>query len=158
MHSNAKLIETFYTRFAARDAEGMVACYHPNVVFSDVAFGRLEGARAGMMWRMLCERAADLVIEHSAVTADERSGSAHWEAHYTFSATGRKVHNVIDARFVFKDGLILEHHDTFDFYRWSKMAIGPAGWILGWTPILRNAVRKKANQGLDQYIGKRAQR
>jgi ketosteroid isomerase-like protein len=155
MHKNAALIDSFYRHFAARNADGMVACYHPNVVFSDVAFGRLEGERAGMMWRMLTQRAADLVVEHSAVTADDAAGSAHWEAHYTFSQTGRKVHNVIEARFVFRDGLIAEHHDTFEFYRWSKMALGPVGLLLGWTPILRNAVRKKANQGLDQFIARR---
>ena len=42
-------------------------------------------------------------------------GSAHWEADYTFSATKRKVHNVVDARFELRDGLIVKHTDVFDF-------------------------------------------
>ena len=38
---------------------------------------------------------------------DDRGGSAHWEAWYTFSATGRKVHNVVEANFEFADGRVL---------------------------------------------------
>ena len=45
----------------------------------------------------------------SAFTAE--TGRAHWEADYTFSSTGRKVHNVIDATFEFEGGLIRAHRD-----------------------------------------------
>lgn len=152
MHPNAALIERFYSAFARRDGEAMAACYHPDVRFSDPVFPELRGAKAGGMWRMLTERGADLRVEHSAVTADDTTGSAHWEAWYTFSTTGRPVHNVIDARFTFRDGLIVEHVDTFDFWRWSRQALGVAGLLLGWTPLLRNKVRGTAGGQLDRYM------
>lgn len=151
MHSNARLIETFYTSFQQRDAEGMVACYHPEVRFSDPVFHELEGPRACAMWRMLCARAKDLDITFSDVTADDTRGSAHWEARYTFTATGRFVHNVIDARFEFADGRIKRHHDTFDLWRWSGMALGPIGRVLGWLPPLQSSIKKKAIAGLDAW-------
>ncbi len=132
----------------------MAACYHARVTFSDPVFPKLEGARAGAMWRMLCKRAADLEIVASDIAADGATGRAHWEARYTFAATGRKVHNVIDATFRFEDGLIVEHRDVFDFWRWSRMAIGPAGVLLGWTPILRGAVRGQAKKALDAFVTK----
>ena len=47
MHPNAALIHRFYDSFAALDAAGMRACYHPDVVFHDAAFGELRGAEAG---------------------------------------------------------------------------------------------------------------
>ncbi len=155
MHANAELIQRFYTAFAAKDGEGMAACYHERVRFSDPVFPELKGAEAGDMWRMLTSRAADLVIEASDITADDTRGAAHWEAHYTFSATGRKVHNKIDASFRFQDGLIIEHVDTFDLYRWTRMALGATGLVLGWTPMVKNKVRGQARAQLERFIAKR---
>ncbi len=145
------LIANFYAAFARLDAEGMIACYHRDVGFSDPAFGELDAARVRGMWRMLCGRAKDLVVEVSGIVADGDHGGAHWEAHYTF-ATGRKVHNVIEAKFRFADGKIIRHDDAFDIWRWTRMALGPAGVLLGWTPLLRGAVRRKANAQLDAFL------
>lgn len=156
MHPNAALIERFYTAFQAKDAEAMAACYAPDVVFSDPVFTDLRGPLAGDMWRMLCARGKDLTLEFSGVRADDREGAAHWEARYTFSQTGKKVHNVIDARFTFRDGLIVEHVDRFDLYRWMSQAMGLAGVALGWLPPVQGALRKKAREGLDQWRAKRA--
>ncbi|HMY16153.1 MAG TPA: nuclear transport factor 2 family protein [Polyangium sp.] len=156
MHAHEQLIETFYKAFQQRDAEAMAACYHKDVVFSDPVFPDLHGARAGNMWRMLCARGKDLKIEFSGVSANDSTGKAHWEAWYTFSGTGRKVHNIIDAEFEFRDGKIVRHKDQFNFWRWSRQAIGPAGVLLGWTPILLNGVRKKADKGLVDFEAKKA--
>ena len=150
-HPNADLIEKFYRAFQQRDAETMVSCYHADVWFSDPVFTELRGARAGSMWRMLCERATTLKLEYSDVSADAKTGRAHWEARYDFTATGRKVHNVIDARFEFADGKIIRHADTFDLWRWAGMALGPKGKLLGWLPPIKNAIRKTAMKGLDSY-------
>jgi ketosteroid isomerase-like protein len=154
-HPNEELVTRFYSAFAARDADAMAACYAPDVRFSDPVFPELVGDRARGMWRMLLHRGKDLRVEFSGVRADDREGSAHWEAWYTFSATGRKVHNVIDARFTFKDGLVATHTDSFDFYRWSKQALGPTGLLLGWTPLVRNKVRATAGKGLDDFLARR---
>ena len=152
MHPNAALIHRFYDAFAARDAAGMRACYHPEVVFSDPAFGELRGEEAGAMWAMLCARATDLEIEVSGVEADDRRGRAHWDARYTFGQTGRKVLNRIDAEFELRDGLIARHADRFDFWAWARQALGPAGLLLGWTPVLRKKVRETARRGLEKHI------
>ena len=150
----AELIETFYQAFARRDAAAMVACYAPNVVFQDPAFGRLQGARAGAMWTMLCGQAKDLVVKHRDVRIDGERGTAHWDADYLFSKTGRQVHNSIDASFRFADGKIVEHTDVFSMWKWSRQALGPAGWLLGWTPIVSRGVQKQANAGLDAFMAK----
>lgn len=152
MHPNAALIHRFYDAFAARDAAGMRACYHPEVVFSDPAFGELRGEEAGAMWAMLCARATDLEIEVSGVEASDARGRAHWDARYTFGQTGRKVLNRIDAEFEFRDGLIARHTDRFDFWAWARQALGPAGLLLGWTPVLQNKVRETARRGLEKHI------
>ncbi|MCA9684504.1 MAG: nuclear transport factor 2 family protein [Myxococcales bacterium] len=148
------LIERFYTAFSQHDAETMVACYHSKASFNDPAFGDLDAREATGMWRMLVGRAKDLKLEFSAVQAEGERGSAHWEAWYTFSATGRKVHNVIDAEFRFADGLIIEHRDSFDFHRWARQALGPAGLLLGWTSMLQKKVKSQARAGLEDYLAK----
>lgn len=154
MHPNAQLIEKFYTAFQSRDADGMCACYHPDVTFTDPAFGTLRGAQAASMWRMLCGRGKDLRVTFNNVQADETHGSAHWEARYTFGKNRRSVYNIIEAEFVFKDGLILQHTDHFNFWRWSRMALGVTGMLLGWTPIIQSAVRKNALGGLEKFMAR----
>ena len=56
-----------------------------------------------------------------------RAGRAHWDATYTYSATGRRVDNRIDATFAFRDGLIVRHDDRFDLWRWARQALGVQG-------------------------------
>ena len=104
------------------------------------------------MWRMLCSRSSDLRIEPSNLEADAQRGSADWQAWYTFSTTGRKVHNVVHSQFRFADGLILEQVDTFAFWRWSRQALGPIGVLLGWTPVVRGKVRATARRSLERFL------
>lgn len=140
----------FYRAFQQKDPATMAACYAPGVRFRDPVF-TLEGRRAGAMWRMLCERGKDLVVEFSGVEADDLRGSADWVAHYTFSATGRKVVNRIHAEFRFDSGFIAEHTDRFDLHRWSAQALGLKGLLLGWTPMMQNAIRRNAARALDAH-------
>lgn len=154
MHAHEQLIQHFYSAFQKRDAAGMVACYAPQVQFSDPVFTDLRGPRAGAMWKMLCERGKDLRIEFGEVRADDRSGSAHWDAWYTFGGTGRPVHNRIDASFEFAGGLIAKHTDRFDLHRWAGQALGLPGKLLGWTPLLQNRIRAMAAGNLDQYLAR----
>ena len=151
MHANTTLIERFYTAFQQRDHASMRACYAPAIVFSDPVFS-LTGPRAGAMWHMLCESGQDLAITFRDITADDQRGHAHWEARYTFSASRRKVHNIIEANFVFRDGLMVEHHDVFDFWRWARMALVPAGWALGWTPFIQQQVQRTAQKRLERFV------
>lgn len=149
MHT--ELIEGFYAAFARRDWRSMAACYHPDVHFSDEVFD-LHGADAGEMWHMLAERGSDLTLQWRDVREQpDGTVTAHWDAYYTFSATGRKVHNAIDARFEFRDGRVIRHIDRFDFWRWSRQALGAPGWLLGWTPVLRDNVRAQAAKGLAAF-------
>jgi ketosteroid isomerase-like protein len=148
---NESLIERFYGAFAERDGAGMAACYAPDVRFSDPVFPNLRGAEAGAMWRMLTGRATDLRIELLERKANGDRGTARWRAHYTFAQTGRPVVNDVRASFGFADGLIVEHEDDFDFHRWARQALGPSGLLLGWTPLLRSAVRRRARAGLDEF-------
>lgn len=155
-HPNEQLIEKFYASFQARNAAGMTSCYSPKIVFADPVFGRLEGAQAIAMWEMLCGRAQDLEITCNDVRANDRSGSAHWQARYTFGKAHRLVHNIIGAQFDFEDGLIVKHTDTFDLWRWTRMALGPIGVIFGWMPMVQSAVRKNARRGLDEFMERNA--
>ncbi len=152
MHPNERLVHGFYTCFKQLDANGMVECYAPEVVFTDEVFVGLHGKEASAMWHMLASRAHDFSLTFRDVTADDQRGRAYWEATYLFSRSGRRVTNVIDSEFEFRDGLIVRQTDRFDFWRWSRQALGLPGVLLGWTPMLKQSVRKTARAGLDQFI------
>ena len=154
-HPNAATIERFYRAFDACDAETMNAVYAPDATFRDPAFGELHGDEVRAMWSMLTEQAKDLSVVVRDVVADDESGSAHWTATYTFTATGRKVVNEIDAAFRFLGGLVVEHVDDFSFWRWSRQALGPVAIVLGSNPVGQPLVRRRARARLDAYMAER---
>ncbi|MGH8352808.1 MAG: nuclear transport factor 2 family protein [Pseudomonas sp.] len=155
-HPNAELISRFYQAFQRLDAEAMAACYAEDVVFSDPVFGDLHGRKAGDMWRLLASRAQGFSLTFEGVQADETRGSARWVATYLFSQTGRTVVNRIQARFVFRDGKIVEHRDHFDLWRWARQALGLKGLLLGWLPPVQAAIRRQAMKGLAAFRAGRA--
>ena len=130
----------------------MQNCYHDEIVFNDPVFKNLKGNEARAMWHMLVISGKDLTVQFSKVKADEQTGSCNWGAVYSFSRTGRKVHNVIKAKFEFKDGKIIKHTDSFDLWKWSRMAFGTTGIFLGWTDAVQNRVRATAKASLEKFI------
>ena len=154
VHPTEKLIGDFYSAFSARNAAGMAACYHADVAFSDPVFPMLRGRQATAMWAMLCARGKDLDIVLSEVAGNADGGTAHWEAKYTFSQTGRFVHNKVDAVFAFRDGKIIRHVDRFGFWPWSRQALGGVGAMFGWFGPLKSMVRKKAARSLQDFMEK----
>ena len=69
---------------------------------------------------------------------------------------GRMVLNQIDAQFTFNEaGLIVKHHDSFNFWTWSRQALGTPGLLMGWTPFLRAKVQATANEGLQKFLAKK---
>jgi hypothetical protein len=158
MHPNESRINAFYDAFARLDPDGMAACYAEDVMFDDEAFSLRGKAETMAMWRMLCEgareRSADVwQVRWSEVSGDEYQGGARWEATYRFGPGKRLVRNRIEARFGFNDeGLIAVHRDRFDFWRWSRQALGLPGLLLGWSPSLRRKVRQQAGRRLAQWV------
>jgi hypothetical protein len=50
---------------------------------------------------------------------------------------------------------VVVHEDHFDFWRWSRQALGPVGLLLAWTGWLRRKVQAQARKGLDRYLESR---
>ena len=150
--ANRALIERFYTAFKNKDAAGMNACYAPDIQFRDPVFEHLRGDRARAMWSMLTGTSGSLEITYQVGRVDSATGEATWVANYNFSATGRAVENHVSSHFWFGDGLIKRQEDTFSLYRWASQALGPQGQLLGWTPMVQGAIRKRASGNLDRYL------
>jgi ketosteroid isomerase-like protein len=149
---NDELIQRFYAAFDRGDGDEMAACYTADATFSDPVFPDLHGEEVGGMWRMLTGRSTDLEVELREHSAEGDAGSARWIATYTFGRTGNHVVNDVRATFRFEGGLIAEHRDEFDFWKWSRQAMGTMGTLLGWGPILRNAVRRRAGADLREFL------
>ena len=154
MHPNQELLTRFYEAFKQRDYAGMQACYSNEARFSDAVFVNLNCAETKAMWEMLCKNGQDLELSYSHIWANEEEGKARWVAHYTFSKTGKKVTNRIEASFKFKNGLIANHVDYFSFYGWAGQAMGITGLLLGWTPFFKEKVRGMARKSLAKFMNK----
>jgi hypothetical protein len=157
--SNTALITRLYSCFKESDGDGMAACYHPDATFSDPVFPHLAGCQVGDMWKMLNSKKADpssRTFGNIHVSPDGQSGTAHWEAKYKFPLNGLPVHNIIEAAFEFKDGLIFKHTDAFDFYWWSRQAFGYQGFLLGWTEFFKTKVRSTLSAKLEAFVKSRS--
>lgn len=146
------LIQNFYSSFEAKNYRNMQSCYHDEIIFHDPVFQELEGKAAMAMWHMLVSNAKELHVSFHHAVADDEQGKCTWEADYIFSATNKPVHNIINASFAFKDGKIYRHNDHFPFWKWTRMALGTTGNLLGWTPLLQNKVRQQAATSLKKFI------
>ena len=156
MEREVDVITRFYEAFSRGDAETMTSCYTDDVIFHDPAFGELRGEDARNMWRMLIERSGGkLNISFDNINVTETSGSAHWIAKYKFAPTNRDVVNDIQATFELRNGKISRHTDVFSMWKWSRQALGFKGWLLGWSPIVKNAVRRQTSSLLNKYTPNR---
>lgn len=154
MNTNEQLLTSFYQAFQHKDYKSMQNCYADHAVFNDAVFSNLNAEQVRAMWEMLIKRGKDLQLEFKNVKADTTKGSAEWIATYTFSPTKRKVKNYIQANFLFENGKIVRHTDSFSFYHWSKQALGVPGFLFGWTGFLRKKVQKMAMKNLEEYMCK----
>jgi ketosteroid isomerase-like protein len=150
--NNHQIIETFYTAFQNRDYKTMQSLYADDAIFNDPAFTNLSAAQVKAMWEMLITRGKDLQLIFNNVEANDTTGSANWIAHYTFSVTGNKVVNNIQAQFVFENGKIKRHTDNFNFYRWSSQALGWKGKLFGGFSFFRKKVQQTAMANLHKFM------
>ncbi len=131
----------------------MQQCYGAEPVFNDPVFGILQGAEVPAMWEMLCRNARDFSLSFSDIELlDEEYATCRWTAVYTFSKTGRRVTNKIKAHLRIQEGKITEHTDQFNFYAWSRQALGLPGVLLGWSGYLQTKVRNRARKGLEKFM------
>jgi len=153
MNGNAQVIQRFYSAFQKLDYATMQSCYSDDIIFNDPAFGILEGFEAKAMWEMLCKNAKNFSLSFSNIQLlDEEYATCDWVANYTFSKTGRKVTNKIKAHMRLQDGMIIEHTDQFDIWKWSRQALGLPGILLGWSGYLKNKIRFNARKSLEKFM------
>lgn len=153
MNENEKLISQFYMAFQRCDSAAMNACYSSDVLFSDPIFGMLEAAEVKKMWEMLCKNARSLDIKFSNIQdIGDDYYTCDWTATYIYSKTGRPVVNHIKAYMRISEGNIIEHSDGFSVYKWSRQALGPVGWLLGWNGTFQRKIRERAKASLVAYM------
>jgi len=153
MNGNAQVIQRFYSAFQKLDYATMQSCYSDDIIFNDPAFGILEGPEAKAMWEMLCKNAKNFSLSFSNIQLlDDEYATCDWVANYTFSKTGRKVTNKIKAHMRLQDGMIIEHTDQFDIWKWSRQALGLSGILLGWSGYLKNKIRSNARKSLGKFM------
>jgi len=154
--SSKELITHFYTAFKELDYKTMQGLYADDAVFNDPVFGLLTNGRVRLMWEMLCKRAQHFSLEFSAIEElDDVYSTCRWTSSYVFNTTGRPVVNKVQAHVKIEYNKIIEHTDVFDFWIWSRQALGISGMLLGWTNFLQNKVNIQALNSLEQYELKR---
>jgi hypothetical protein len=152
--NNKEFIIRFYSALQTLNYGEMQKAYHDEAQFNDPIFGELNSVQVKAMWQMLLTRSQDLQVAFSNIYATNYIGKCRWEAWYTFSKTGRFVHNVIRSSFEFKDGKIYRQKDSFSIWRWSRHSLGLAGLFLGWSPFIRNKVKTSARESLQKFMAK----
>jgi ketosteroid isomerase-like protein len=156
MHTNVALLHRLFTALDHHDHPTMASCYHSAATFRGIAFDLRNRKQIHSMWHMICD--GDIRATFEVVHANDQDGRVKVVDTYTFGATkdppnpGRPVRNVVDSRFLFQDGLIVEHRDFCDAHEWARLALGgPIGFLAGRIRFLRSW---KAGQMLKAFVGR----
>lgn len=152
MNQHEELIHTFYSAFKERNFRVMQESYADNATFSDPVFQDLKAEQVRAMWEMFLTKSDSLTVDFGNVELVGEMVTASWTARYTLSSTGRPVENNIRAIFKIKNGKILRHTDSFNFYSWTRQALGLKGTLLGWTPLVKNKIRRTAMTSLLTFM------
>lgn len=145
---NRKLVTSFYDAMGRRDFETMNAVYSNNATFSDPVFMGLNNGKVRSMWKMLMTNAQNWSHEYEVLEVTATSASVKWIGRYDFSKTGRPVENHVMSYMVFENDKVVAHVDSFDFWDWTKMALGTSGYMLGWSSFMQNKVMEQAISNL----------
>ena len=151
MHPNVELIENFTRPSLAATMPACSRCYDPAVDFADPVFTVQANVHTP------CGTCSSAEARPSRSPSTRFKPTTQVEARtgkrsIIFRRPKRPVLNIIDAEFKFRNGKIYWHRDHFDFWKWSRQALGTSGMLLGWSPILHNRVRKTASANLDKFI------
>ncbi len=156
MHEHELVVRRLYDALSRHDHATMAACYAEEATFRDIAFALRGKTAIHAMWHMICQ--GDIRPVLITVEADQVTGRATLVDHYTFGAqkdpckAGRPVRNEVESRFAFREGLIVEHHDCCDPWRWAAQALGvPLGFVAGRVRFLRS---KKAKDKLEAFVSR----
>ena len=147
---NADLLHRLFTGLSHHDHGEMASCYHQDAAFRDIAFDLIGKKQIHAMWHMISE--TDIRPTFHVVRADEERGVVKLVDDYTFTSTGKPVHNIIVSNFRFQGGRIIDHQDVCDARAWASMALGgPVGFFAGRFRILRSF---QARRLLRSFIAK----
>ncbi|MBX2932584.1 MAG: nuclear transport factor 2 family protein [Chitinophagaceae bacterium] len=153
MDNNILTIQKFYTAFQQKDYATMNSCYTDDIPFHDPVFGILYGKETKAMWQMLCTNAKDFSLKFDNIQTDDNEYyTCEWVASYKFSKTNRRIVNQCKAFMRMKDGVILEHSDAFNYYRWCRQAFGLIGLLFGWSGFMHKKISTGAKKQLFKYM------
>ncbi len=149
------LVQRYFTAFAALDAAAMNDCLHPEISYTDPLFPNLRRQQVAAMWRMrlavMALHRKDMSLSWTVVFCEERKAQVFWEAN-SRHAGGRRIRHKALATLAFWDGRIVRHVDGYNFWHWSRQALGITGALLGWHKGYRLAVQAAALRQLTSFM------
>ena len=134
----------FYDAFSAANIDVLKQLYDKKLRYNDNIFVNLDYNETISMWSSLLVGNKNMSIKYEIKKYSEKYVEVEWIADYLFTSTNRNVKNIILAKMEIDQGKIINHTDNFDFYKWSQMAFGITGVLIGWTSFFKNKVRTEA--------------
>ncbi len=160
------VVGRFFEAFAASDWQTMARCYHDKASFSDPVYPDLREERIVYRWHQLLSAAEtstlksgsknshslnNLKLEYRVLFGDERKAQVLWTASYLYQ--NRSVSNEVLSTLAIWDDKIVRQVDEYNFWRWSRQALGLTGLAFGAMPWYQRSVQRSAQSRLEQAAG-----
>lgn len=160
------VVDRFFEAFSASDWQTMARCYHDKASFSDPVYPDLREERIVYMWHQLLSAAEtsnlnsgrkkslslnNLKLEYRVLFGDERKAQVLWTASYRYG--NRSVSNEVLSTLAIWDDKIVRQVDEYNFWRWSRQALGLTGLAFGTMPWYQRSVQRSAQSRLEQAAG-----
>jgi hypothetical protein len=160
------VVGRFFEALALSDWQTMARCYHDKASFSDPIYPDLREERIVYMWHELLAAATDnapkekstnrlnltdLLLEYRILFGDERKAQVQWTATYRYGK--RSVRNEVLSTLAIWDDKIVRQVDEYNFWSWSRQALGLPGLVFGAMPWYQRSVQRSAQSRLVQAAG-----
>ena len=151
MNQNEATIHRFFTAYQNKEYTTMQNCYSKDAVYNSPIYGLINAEHVKAMWEMICKTNEEESLHFEKIELlDHEYTTCDWSLAYYY--TNRRINNKIKSYLRLENGLIIEHTDAFDLYKWSRMAFGLTGLLIGWSKFFQKKIQKSTRNKLSEFI------
>ena len=151
MNQNEATIHRFFTAYQNKEYTTMQNCYSEDAVYNNPIYGLNDTEHVKAMWEMICKTNKEESLHFENIELlDHEYATCDWSLVYYY--TNRRINNKIKSYLRLENGLIIEHTDAFDLYKWTRMAFGLTGSLIGWSNFFQKRIQKSTRKKLSEFI------
>lgn len=146
------LTDTIFTGLAVLDPEIVDRHYTDLSCIHHPILGRITGLELKTAWTSLLSHKFDLALHYNICFVTTSTAEVEWSLRHRHPETGRIILLDGTTQLVFRNNLVIWHHDSFSLRDWFRQALGWKGILLSLVPGWRRFVIRETRHLLELNV------